>query len=162
ALLVVGEVVARREALGWFEGLPLFGKRVVVTRPADEAERAAASLEALGAEALVAPTVTIGPPEDVAPLDRAIDRLGEFDWLVFTSANGVRYFLDRLESRGRDLRALGHLKLAAIGPATAEALARYRLRADLVPDAFRSEALAEALAGAAAGQRILLARADRG
>jgi uroporphyrinogen III methyltransferase/synthase len=134
----------------------------VVTRPSDEADRAASALEALGAEVLLAPTVTIGPPDDFGPLDRAIDRLGEFDWLVFTSGNGVRYFLDRLEARGRDLRALGRLKLAAIGPATAEALARFRLRADLVPDAYRSEALAEALAGQAAGRRVLLARADRG
>lgn len=162
ALLVVGAVVGRREGLNWFEGLPLFGRRIVITRPADEADRAAAALEDLGAEVLVAPTVTIGPPADVGPLDGALDRLGEFDWLVFTSGNGVRYFLDRLDARGRDLRALGHLKLAAIGPATAEALARHRLRADLVPDEFRSEALAAALAGPAAGRRVLLARADRG
>src|SRR5205823_14831230 len=83
-------------------------------------------------------------------------------WLVFTSANGVRSFLDRLESLGRDLRVLGSLQLAAIGPATAEALARYHLRADLVPESFRSEALAEALAPRVAGRRVLLARADRG
>jgi uroporphyrinogen III methyltransferase/synthase len=162
ALLVVGAVVARREGLNWFEHLPLFGQRVVVTRPADESGRAAASLEALGAEALLAPTVTIGPPVDFAPLDGAIDRLGEFDWVAFTSGNGVRYFLDRLELRGLDLRALGPLKLAAIGPGTAEALARSRLKADLVPDEYRSEALAAALAERAAGCRILLARADRG
>jgi uroporphyrinogen III methyltransferase/synthase len=162
ALLVVGEVVTRRPALRWFEDRPLFGQRVVITRPAGEADHSAAALEALGAEVLVAPTVTIGPPDDLAPLDRALDLLGEFDWLVFTSGNGVRFFLDRLDARGRDLRALGHLKLAAIGPATAEALARYRLKPDLVPDEFRSEALASALAGRAAGQRVLLARADRG
>lgn len=162
ALVVVGAVVSRRDTLRWFEDRPLFGQRVVVTRPSDEADRAAAVLEALGAEALVAPTVTIGPPPDPAPMDDAIERLDTFDWLVFTSGNGVRYFLDRLAARGRDLRALGRLKLAAIGPATAEALARVRLRADLVPDSFRSEALAAALAEHAAGGRILLARADRG
>src|SRR5262249_16286693 len=146
ALLVVGVAVARRDRLNWFEGLPLFGQRVVVTRPADESGRAAASLEALGAEALLAPTVTIGPPDDLAPLDDAIPRLSTFDWLVFTSGNGVRYFLNRLELRGFDLRALGPLKLAAIGPGTAEALARNLLKADLVPDEYRSEALAAALA----------------
>jgi len=162
ALLVVGEVVSRRPALRWFESRPLFGQRVVITRPSGESDRSASALEALGAEVLVAPTVTIGPPEDFGPVDRAIDRLGEFDWLVFTSGNGVRYFLDRLDARGRDLRAVGHLKLAAIGPATAEALARFRLRADLVPDEFRSEALAAALAGQVEGRRVLLARADRG
>ncbi len=162
ALLVVGDVVARRPDLGWFEALPLFGRRVVVTRPVDESDRSAGSLEALGAEVLPAPTVEILPIADPGPLDSAIDRLGSFDWLVFTSGNGVRHFLDRLDARGRDLRALGSIKLAAIGPATAEALGAYRLKADLVPDSYRSEALAKALAPHAAGRRILLARADRG
>lgn len=162
ALAVVGPVVRRREALRWFEDRPLFGQRIVVTRPADEARRVVGGLEALGAEVLLAPTVTIGPPVEPAPLDSAIDRLESFDWLVFTSANGVRYFLDRLDHHGRDLRALGRLKLAAIGPATAEALSDARLRADLVPGSFRSEDLAEALVERAAGRRVLLARADRG
>ncbi|HEX8199349.1 MAG TPA: uroporphyrinogen-III synthase, partial [Isosphaeraceae bacterium] len=162
ALLIVGEVVARRPALAWFEALPLFGQRIVLTRPRDEADRSAAALEALGAEVLVAPTVAIRPLDDPAPLDRALARLAEFDWLVFTSANGVRHVLDRLTRTGRDLRALGHLKLAAIGPTTAEALAEARLTADLVPEAFRSEALAEALRPHVAGRRVLLARADRG
>jgi uroporphyrinogen III methyltransferase / synthase len=162
ALLVVGEVVARRPALNWFEGLPLFGQRIVVTRPAGEADDSAGVLEGSGAEVLVAPTVEILPPADYAEVDRAIGRLDDFDWLVFTSGNGVRHFLDRLGALGRDLRALGPLKLAAIGPATAEALADYRLRADLVPESFRSEALAEALAPRVTGLRVLLARADRG
>ena len=162
ALLVVGSVVALRDELTWFERLPLFGQRIVVTRPRDEGSRAAATLEALGAEVLLAPTVEVRPISDPAPLDAAIDRLASYDWLVFTSANGVRFFLERLTARGRDLRALGHLKLAAIGPATAEALAAVHLKADLVPETFRSEALAAALAEHAAGRRILLARADRG
>jgi uroporphyrinogen III methyltransferase/synthase len=162
ALIVVGEVVARRPALSWFEELPLFGQRILVTRPQGEGHRAAESLEALGAEVLLAPMVAIRPVPDPGPLDRAIDRLAEFDWLVFTSANGVRYFLERLESVGKDLRVLGHLKLAAIGSATAEALRRARLRADLVPKEFRSEALAQSLAAHTAGKRVLLARADRG
>jgi uroporphyrinogen III methyltransferase / synthase len=162
ALVVIGEVVARREALRWFEDRPLFGQRIVVTRPSGESDRSASALEALGAEVLLAPAVEILPLEDDAPLDGAIARLGEFDWLVFTSGNGVRAFLDRLDRLGRDLRAVGHLKLAAIGPATAEALAQYRLRADVVPGSFRSEALAEALADRVAGRRVLLARADRG
>src|SRR6185437_15962067 len=102
------------------------------------------------------------PVDDFTAIDRSIDALDTFDWLVFTSGNGVRAFLDRLEDRGRDLRALGSIAIAAIGPATAEALRHYRLRADLVPDAYRSEALAEALAPRVAGRRVLLARADRG
>jgi len=162
ALLVVGSVVRLREELKWFESLPLFGQRIVITRPREEAGRAAASLESLGAEVLVAPTVLVAPITDSAPLDAAIGRLDEYEWLVFTSANGVRYFLRRLQERGHDLRALGHLKLAAIGPVTAEALAGFHLRADLVPESYRSEVLALALGQAAKGRRILLARADRG
>jgi uroporphyrinogen III methyltransferase/synthase len=162
ALCVIGPVVSRRPALSWFEQRPLFGQRIVITRPLDVASASAAKLEALGAEVLVAPTVTIGPLVDHERVDSAIDRLVSFDWLVFTSTHGVDFFLDRLLARGRDLRVLGHLKLAAIGPATADALARFRLTADLVPDEFRSEALASSLAGRVSGQRVLLARADRG
>jgi uroporphyrinogen III methyltransferase / synthase len=162
ALLVIGSVAGLRDELNWFERLPLFGKRIVVTRPRDEANRAAVALETLGAEVLLAPTVLVRPISDPAPLDAAIDRLASYDWLVFTSANGVRFFVDRLTARGRDLRALGHLKLAAIGPVTAEALADLHLNADLVPETFRSEALAAALLNRASGCKILLARADRG
>ena len=145
ALLVVGEVVALREDLAWYEHLPLFGQRIVITRPFEESARSAAILEAMGAEVLVAPTVTLRAITDPGPLDAAIERLPDYDWLVFTSAAGVRFFLRRLEQRGRDLRALGHLKLAAIGPTTADALAQLHLKADLVPESYRSEALAEAL-----------------
>jgi uroporphyrinogen III methyltransferase/synthase len=163
ALLVVGQVAAARERLAWFESRPLFGRRIVVTRPhGEEARRSAAALEAMGAEVLIAPTVEVLPVEDVGPLDAAIDGLDAYDWLVFTSANGVRMFLERLLARGRDLRALGRVKLATIGPTTADALGRYHLRADLIPPSFRSESLAEELAKVAAGSRILLARADRG
>lgn len=162
ALLVVGTVVKRRSELSWFESLPLFGQRIVITRPADEAVSSASVLAALGAEVLVAPMVRILPLTEFGPLDQAIDHLADYHWLVFTSSNGVRAFMGRLLARGRDLRALGRIELAAIGPGTADALARYHLRADLIPDAYRSEALAETLSVRAAGQKILLARADRG
>jgi uroporphyrinogen III methyltransferase/synthase len=162
ALLIVGTVVGLRQQIAWFEQLPLFGQRIMITRPADESARSAAILESLGAEVLLAPTVEVRPITDAVPLDSAIGHLDEFDWLVFTSANGVRFFFQRLEHLGRDLRALGAIRLAAIGPTTAAALAGYHLRADLVPDSFRSEALAAALGGQAAGGRVLLARADRG
>ncbi|QDV32962.1 uroporphyrinogen-III C-methyltransferase [Tautonia plasticadhaerens] len=162
ALLVVGDVVARRDRLRWFERLPLFGRVVLLIRPIGESDRSAADLERLGAEVLVAPTVQILPVGDAGPMDSAIARLDSFDWLVFTSGNGVSAFLDRIEALGRDLRALGHLKLAAIGPGTAEVLGRSRLRADLIPASFRSEGLAEALRPLVAGRRVLLARADRG
>jgi uroporphyrinogen III methyltransferase / synthase len=162
SLLVVGSVVALRQELKWFERLPLFGQRIVITRPRNDGNRSAVTLETLGAEVLLAPTVEVRAISDPAPLDAAIDRLASYDWLVFTSANGVRFFLERLTHRGRDLRALGHLKLAAIGPTTAEALAKFHLTADLMPQAFRSEALAAELLHHAPGGRILLARADRG
>jgi uroporphyrinogen III methyltransferase/synthase len=162
ALLVVGGVVLLRETIAWFEKRPLFGQRILVTRPSDESASAAASLEALGAEAILAPMVEIRPIPDPSLLDAAVDRIREFDWLVFTSANGVRHFMNRLESRGLDLRALGRLQLAAIGPTTARALAAYHLRADLVPESFRSEGLVVALREPVRGQKVLLARADRG
>ena len=162
ALLVVGSVVELRTKLDWFEKLPLFGQRVMITRPRQDAFRAASVLEHLGAEVILAPTVEVRPLTNPSPIDDAIDRLDDFDWLVFTSANGVRYFIERLEERGRDLRALGHLKLAAIGPWTADALAGFHLRTDLIPDSYRSEALAVALGRVACGRKILLARANRG
>jgi uroporphyrinogen III methyltransferase/synthase len=162
ALVIIGDVVSRRPELTWFENLPLFGQRIVVTRPLGESERSAATLEALGAEVLIAPTVEILPLEDFRALDQTLERLSSFDWLVFTSGNGVRHLFDRLDAIGKDLRAVGFLKLAAIGPGTAQALANYRLKADLVPESFRSEALAESLARQVEGRRVLLARADRG
>jgi uroporphyrinogen III methyltransferase / synthase len=162
ALLVVGLVVELRAELEWFERLPLFGQRIVITRPREDALRASTALEMLGAEVLLAPTVEVRPITDSSALDRSIDHLADYQWLVFTSANGVRFFFRRLEERGLDLRSTGHIKFAAIGPTTAEALAGYHLRADLVPDSYRSEALAEVLCQAAGGCKILLARADRG
>ena len=162
ALLVVGEVVARRPGLSWFEGLPLFGRRIVVTRPLGEDARSSEVLEALGAEVLLAPMVRILPVEDFAILDDVLGRVGSFDWLVFTSGNGVRHFFDRLGALGLDLRALGGVRVASIGPSTTEALADHKLKADLVPGSHRSEGLVEALLGRVAGLRVLLARADRG
>ena len=162
ALFVVGDVVSHRPPLAWFERRPLFGRRIVVTRPAEEDGRSAAILEDLGAEVLTASTVTIKPLLDYTAVDDAIRRLGEFNWVVFTSVNGVCHFLDRIDNLGSDLRILGHINLAAIGPATAEMLRKYHLKADLVPSSFRSESLATELAERAAGCRVLLARADRG
>jgi uroporphyrinogen III methyltransferase/synthase len=162
ALLIVGEVVARRSVLDWFEESPLAGLRIVVTRPSAEFESAARSLEALGAEAIAAPTVVVEPPDDFSQVDAAIQSMNSYDWIVFTSANGVRHFLDRVLRLGFDARVLGGVRIAAIGPSTAEALARYSLKADLIPHKFRSEELAGELAEIALGKRVLLARADRG
>ena len=161
-IFIIGEVAALAESYGWFEKRPLFGKKILVTRPAHQAAALAGPLTELGAEVLFQPAIEIGPPVDWEPVDAALQRLGEFDWLVFSSSNGVRYLMNRLLAGGRDLRQLGSIKVAAIGPGTAEELLRYHLKADLVPDEFRAESLAGSLVGNARGQRFLLARASRG
>ncbi len=162
AIIVIGPVVNLRSQLAWFERRPLFGKRIWVTRPRRQSDVLVRRLELLGAIPLVAPLLEICKPADWAPVDRAIDEIKLYHWLVFTSANGVHAFMQRLLQRGCDLRTLGAVRLAAIGSGTADALRSYHLLADLVPDEFRSESLAAALKEKAAGQRILLARADRG
>jgi uroporphyrinogen III methyltransferase/synthase len=162
ALVIVGAVAETAHRHDWFVERPLFGKRIIVTRPAHQAPELVTTLGSLGAEVLVQPAIEIGTFDDWQPVDRMLERLDEFDWLVFSSSNGVRGFLDRL-LQTRDLRAVGHLKFAAIGPATAEELLRYRLRADVIPGVYRAEALADSLASEAKlGRRFLLARASRG
>lgn len=161
-LFVVGAVAALEPTVSWFSRRPLFGQRVLVTRPAEQAESLVERLEELGAETLVQPAIEISAPADWTPVDRALARLDQFDWLVFSSANGVRYLLERICQQHGDLRRLGPVRLAAIGPGTTEALAQYRLKADRTPDEFRAEALADALASEAAGRRFLLVRASRG
>jgi uroporphyrinogen III methyltransferase/synthase len=162
AIVIVGQVAALAEKLSWFDHRPLFGVRVLVARPIDQAEGLAQPLAELGADVVVQPAIEISPPSDWGPVDAALAELSKFDWLVFSSSNGVRYLLDRVAAVGRDLRCLGGVKLATVGPGTAATLADYRLRADLIPDEFRAESLAAALAGDAAGKRFLLARASRG
>ena len=166
-LFMVGEVVGLREALAWYERLPLFGRRVVVTRPRADLAEASASLESLGAEAVAAPMVELGPVEpgpDRERLDHALRRLanGGFDWLVLTSANGARFLVERLDQLGLDLRALGRTRLAAIGQATARALEEFHIRPDLAPESARSEEFAQVLRPEVAGRAVLLTRADRG
>jgi uroporphyrinogen III methyltransferase/synthase len=161
ALVVVGDVAATRD-VGWFYRRPLFGRTVLVTRPAHQAAGMEEALAELGARVLLQPAIAIGPPRDWTPVDEAIEHIGDCDWIVFSSANGVERFLGRLVERGRDLRALGRAKLAAIGPATAQALQERGLIADVSPDEFRAENLADALTGHAAGKRFLLIRASRG
>lgn len=140
---------------------PLLGRRVVVTRPREQAERLAELLEGYGAEVEVIPTIRLEPPESWEPLDRALERLGEYAWLIFTSQNGVIAFRDRLEATGADPRALAGPRIAAIGPETAETLRRFGLRVDLIPAEYRAEALVEALRShLASGMRVLIPRAQ--
>ncbi|MBW1992326.1 MAG: uroporphyrinogen-III C-methyltransferase, partial [Deltaproteobacteria bacterium] len=115
AVLVVGEVVALRERLNWWETRPLWGRVAVVTRTREQASALVELLAEAGARCLEVPTLEILPPEDFSPLDAALERLPEYDWIIFTSANGVKAFMARLFDRKLDVRALGQAKLAAIG-----------------------------------------------
>lgn len=160
AVTVVGEVVALRGDLSWFEDRPLFGRRIVVTRARAQAGDLSRKLEALGAEVVEFPTIEIRPPEDFEPLDRAIRGLDGYDWLVFTSVNGVEAFVGRLREHGLDLRAVPRgAQIAAIGPATAESLRRAGLNVDAVPGEYRAEALLEEIGAPVEGQRFLIPRA---
>ncbi len=162
AVAIVGKVAALAEKLAWFERLPLFGRTVIVTRPQGQAGQLSRRLVELGAAAIEAPAIVIGPPEDLAAVDAALRRLGEFDWIVFTSVNGVDAFVQRCRQLGLDGRSLGSARLAAVGPATGERLRRNFIAPDLVPETFTTEALAEAIraAGELSGRRLLLARTD--
>ncbi len=164
AVLVVGRVAALREHLRWFDERPLFGKRILVTRPREQAAEFVDRLEALGAQAIEAPLVRIMPPHDYGPLDEACAHVDRFDWVVFTSGNAVDAFMSRLLKSTRDLRALGGVKLCAIGPSTADHLSRHGLKVDLIPSEFRAETLARALSdsGKVAGLKIFLPHADIG
>jgi uroporphyrinogen III methyltransferase/synthase len=166
AIFIVGRVAGLSGTIDWFSRRPLAGVTVLATRPlrpADlMADPLAEQLAELGANVLRQPAIEIGDPPDWQLVDAAIAALARFDWVVFSSANGVDAFLGRLLAGGRDLRALGAVRLAAIGPGTADALARYHLLADVVPGEYRAEALAAALANRARGQRFLLVRASRG
>ena len=163
SVIVVGKVCALRETLGWFEQRPLYGKTVVVTRAREQASGLAAQLAELGARVIQCPTIEIRPLDDYAPLDRAIAALGEYQWLIFTSVNGVKYFWQRLELAGRDARALGSCKVAAIGPATAEALRIRGIGPDLVPEKYMAEGVIAGLQaqGPVSGMRMLLPRAAK-
>jgi uroporphyrinogen III methyltransferase/synthase len=159
ATIVVGGVVGLGEKLDWFEKLPLFGRRIVVTRAKGQADALSARLAELGAEAIGMATIEIRPAADYAPLDRAIAGLDAYDWLIFTSANGVRFFMERLDASAVDLRAL-RAKLCAIGPATRAAVEALHLKVDLMGKEYVAEGLVEAFAAhELAGRRILLPRA---
>lgn len=162
-IFIIGESAAVDSGVSWFSSRPLFGQRVVVTRAEGQANVLRDLLQERGAEVLVQPAITIAPPLDWSPVDDALRRLDTFDWLVFSSSNGVRMLLDRLWSQGGDGRRLARVKLAAIGPGTSDELARYHLQCDCIPTQdFRAESLATALTPEAAGKRFLLVRASRG
>jgi uroporphyrinogen III methyltransferase / synthase len=162
AITVIGDVVSLRdEGLDWFERKPLFGRRIVVTRARAQAGELSRELETLGAEVFEFPTIEIKPPEDFGALDEAISGLDSFDWIVFTSVNGVESFVERLRYHGRDLRAVPRWsKIAAIGPATALKVEGAGLRVDVTPEEYKAEALIGALTeDSLAGKKVLIPRA---
>jgi uroporphyrinogen III methyltransferase/synthase len=162
ATLVIGSVVGLREHLRWFDARPLFGKRVLVTRSRDQASELVELLEMRGAEAVEAPLINVVAPEDYAPLDDACQRAGDYDWIVFTSANGADAFMDRLLRGPCDTRTLAGTKLLTVGPGTAARLTRFGLKVDLVPDDHRAEGVVTALkkTGSLKGTKVLFPKAD--
>jgi uroporphyrinogen III methyltransferase / synthase len=160
AVIVVGECAQMRLDLRWFEKLPLFGRRIVITRAASNAAKLARRLRELGGEAIEFPTIETVPPESFALIDDAIGRLNSFDWIVFTSATGVDAFVERLRATGRDIRELDNAAIAAIGPATAARIRNYALKVEAIPSEYRAEALIAAVGtDRIAGAHILIPRA---
>jgi uroporphyrinogen III methyltransferase/synthase len=160
AILVVGHVVKLREKIKWFEAKPLMGRSIVVTRSREQASDLVKRLSDLGAECLECPTITVVPPDDLKPLDMAIENLSSYDWLMFTSVNGVNFFFNRLFEKNNDVRALNHVHTAVIGPATAKRLFDFGLKSDIVPESYRAESVVKAFAREdISGKRILLPRA---
>jgi uroporphyrinogen III methyltransferase / synthase len=160
-VIVVGEVVRLRRQLNWFETKPLFGKRIVLTRAQDQARDFSQLLAAYGAEPVEVPTIKIIPPASWQAIDDAITRLNIYQWLVFTSVNGVRPFMERLHMAGKDARALAHLRLCAIGPRTSQQLEDYGLISDVIPAEYQAEGVIAALAHVGiCGSRILIPRAE--
>ncbi|MFA5192876.1 MAG: uroporphyrinogen-III C-methyltransferase [Verrucomicrobiia bacterium] len=162
AVIVIGKVVGLRDRLNWFETKPLFGRRVVVTRTREQASELSRRLQDLGAEAMEIPTIKILPPKSDKILREAIEGIGEYDWLVFTSPNGVEHFFRVFFKVYRDIREIGAVKIAAIGPATAERLETLHLQVDLQPEKFVAEEILKAFEKNfdIENQRFLLPRAD--
>lgn len=161
AVIVVGEVVSLREKLAWFENRPLFGKRVIVTRSREQASVLSAAIEDLGGEPWEFPTISIAPPEDFAPLDRAINDVRSYRWVIFTSVNGVKMFFERMRVHKKDIRDLSDVRLCAIGPRTRDELEQRGLLVDYVPGEYRAEEIVAGLKGKVLpGDRVLLPRAD--
>ena len=147
----------------WFEQKPLFGKGVVITRPEKQADDLAQLLTNEGANPIHFPTIKIVPPSDWRDLDAAIKNLEDYDWLIFTSANGVAFFFERLFAKNKDIRDLKGVKICCIGPATAQQVESKGIRVDLVPKKFISEGILESFSGInLQGKKILIATGGQG
>jgi uroporphyrinogen III methyltransferase / synthase len=160
AITIVGDVVSLRDRLRWFDNRPLSGKRILITRAGHQAAEFRRRLTALGAEVIAFPTIEIRDPSSWEGLDRAIRSIDDYQWLIFTSVNGVQKFFSRYRQLGRDLRDLKGLRLAAIGSATEKSLAEWGLNVEVLPDEFKAEGLLQSLKGKVLkGSRIMIPRA---
>lgn len=144
AIFVVGRVIDIRKNLQWFENRPLMGKRIIVTRAREQASEFVKLLSDLGADCIEYPTIKIVPSQNLVPLENAIENLSTYDWLVFTSVNGVSTFFDMLFKKEKDVRALNHMQTATIGPATSKRLLDFGITSDIIPTTFRAESIVEA------------------
>src|SRR5205807_6733486 len=162
ALIIVGEVVTLHDRINWFETSPHFGKRVVVTRAREQASDLKRLLEESGANVIEFPTIEIAPLESFDSLDKVINAVSEYQWLIFTSTNGVRAFFDRMQEAGKDARALAGVNVAAVGETTAAGLKARGISPDLVPDKFMSSALLPLLEQNQRGIRTAVIRAEDG
>jgi uroporphyrinogen III methyltransferase/synthase len=162
SLIIVGEVLDARQPADWFTNRPLSGVSIGLARAEEQLEPVIAKVLDQGGEPVLMPLIRIAPPDSWEAIDSAIGRIAEFDWVVFTSVNGVNAFLSRVWERGHDARLFARTRLAVIGPATRDALAGYGLKADLMPATYRAEDLAAAMAPHVHGERVLWARANRG
>ena len=161
AIIIIGEVVQLRDQLQWFEKKPLFGKRVLVTRARSQASELSSMIQELGGEAVEFPVIKIVPPKDTTEYVQAIGQLHEFDWIIFTSVNGVQSFFEKLKELKVDIRKMAKARIAAIGPKTAEWLEEKGLIVDVLPQEFRAEGLLNSLESQLKpGQKVLLPRAD--
>jgi uroporphyrinogen III methyltransferase/synthase len=161
AVIVVGECAALGRELNWFEEMPLFGRRIVITRAAHDTRDFAALIRELGGEAIEFPTIETAPPSSYEVLDRAIAEIASFDWIIFSSANGVDRFVDRMRTNACDLREMGRAAIATIGPITADRVRHYALTVAAMPEEYRAEAVVEAIGDQRiAGARILIPRAE--
>jgi uroporphyrinogen III methyltransferase/synthase len=144
SIIIIGSVVTLKDKLNWFENLPLLGKKIVVTRARAQASDLIALLRKYGAECIEIPTIKINPSKDIQPLIESIDRIDSYDWVIFTSVNGVKFFFDTLYAQNKDVRVLGHLKFACIGPVTKEKLKEYGIVSDVLPETYRAESVVKA------------------
>ena len=161
AIIVVGDVINLREKLNWFEEKPLFGRKILVTRARHQASVLSEKIEELGGKAIEFPTIEIQPNDDENQLKQMFDSLNNYQWIIFTSVNGVEIFFDKLINSDRDIRAIGQAKICAIGGATGKALEEHYLKVDFVPDEYVAEALIEGLKEKIKpGDNVLIPRAE--